>query len=467
MSGVAVSGVATRVDGRRRLAACLVDPGPRGRGVVVVVGLRGQLARLPCAVVLLLMATVCGWFGVTRRGLLRTFGVVVAAVAAALFAMVVLTGDAHGLMVLVVLALGACSAGLTRYALRRDRRSIRTLQVPGTPVGPARHGVLIMNPKSGGGKATRFELADEARRRGIEPVVLEPGSDLVQLAEDAIDRGADVIGMAGGDGSQALVASVAMRHDVALVCIPAGTRNHFALDLGLDRDDVVGALDAFGDAVERRIDLAEVSGHVFVNNVSLGIYAKIVQSPEYRDAKRETTAKFLPELLGPDAQPYGMQFTDPAGDGARRGPADPGLEQPLRAHSVRRVRYPRPARHRDPRRLGRRAAWCGGRDPAVGRRGRRAGGTLPRLHRVRQPGVDGRVRPAGRGRDRRRGRCCSTRRSSSVRSPAPCEFGSPPTLPGTRRRRWCHRRSGGRCGRCSGPSAVAPRRSTRRSARYS
>ena len=139
-----------------------------------------------------------------------------------------------------MVVLGVCSVGLTRFALRRDRGSIRKLPVPGTPVGPARHGVLIMNPESGGGKATRFELADLARRRVIEPVVLEPGFDLVQLAEDAADRGADVIGMAGGDGSQAVVASVAIRHDVAFVCIPAGTRNHFALDLGVDRDDVVG-----------------------------------------------------------------------------------------------------------------------------------------------------------------------------------------------------------------------------------
>ena len=143
--------------------------------------------------------------------------------------------------------------------------------------------------------------------------MLEPGLDLVQLAEDAADRGADVIGMAGGDGSQAVVASVAIRHDVAFVCVPAGTRNHFALDLGLDREDLVGALDAFGDAVERRIDLAEVGGRVFVNNVSLGIYAKIVQSPEYRHAKRETIERFLPELLGPGAQPHRMQFTDPGG----------------------------------------------------------------------------------------------------------------------------------------------------------
>ena len=77
--------------------------------------------------------------------------------------------------------------------------------------------------------------------------------------------------MAGGDGSQALVAAVAMEHDVAHVCIPSGTRNHFALDLGLDRDDVVGALDAFTDGVERRIDLARLNERIFVNNASLGV----------------------------------------------------------------------------------------------------------------------------------------------------------------------------------------------------
>ena len=112
---------------------------------------------------------------------------------------------------------------------------------------PARHPVLIMNLKSGGGKAERYHLADECRKRGIEPVTLRPGDDLLQLAEDAIARGADVIGMAGGDGSQALVATVAAQHGIPHVCVPAGTRNHFALDLGLDWEDVVGALDAFSD----------------------------------------------------------------------------------------------------------------------------------------------------------------------------------------------------------------------------
>ena len=128
----------------------------------------------------------------------------------------------------------------------------------------------------------------ECRLRGIEPVVLGPGDDLVALAEAAAAGGADVIGMAGGDGSMSLVAGVAARHGVPMVVVPAGTRNHLAMDLGLDRGDVVGALDAFGAAVERAVDLGDVNGRPFVNNVSLGLYAQIVRSPEYREAKVET-----------------------------------------------------------------------------------------------------------------------------------------------------------------------------------
>ena len=171
-----------------------------------------------------------------------------------------------------------------------------------------------MNLKSGGGKAQRFHLVDECHNRGVEPVVLRPGDDLLQLAEDAIAGGADVIGMAGGDGSQALVAAVASRHGIPHVVVPAGTRNHFALDLGLDRDDVVGALDAYSDGVDRVIDLAAVNGRVFVNNATAGLYAKIVQSPHYRDAKRQTAIDMLPDLLGPDAAPLDLRFNGPDGE---------------------------------------------------------------------------------------------------------------------------------------------------------
>ena len=84
------------------------------------------------------------------------------------------------------------------------------------------------------------------------------------MVRNAVDAGADALAMAGGDGSQAVVAKVAAELDLPYACIPAGTRNHFALDLGVDRDDVVGALDAFvTGAGERRVDLAEVNGQVF------------------------------------------------------------------------------------------------------------------------------------------------------------------------------------------------------------
>jgi diacylglycerol kinase family enzyme len=117
----------------------------------------------------------------------------------------------------------------------------------------------------------------------------------------------------GGDGSQALVAEGAARHGLGFVCVPAGTRNHLAMDLGLDRDDVVGALDAFGAAVERRIDLGLAGERVFVNNATAGLYAKIVQSPAYRDHKAGTALELLPEMLGPDATPFDLRFTGPDG----------------------------------------------------------------------------------------------------------------------------------------------------------
>jgi diacylglycerol kinase family enzyme len=178
--------------------------------------------------------------------------------------------------------------------------------------GPERP-VLLINPRSGGGKAQRDDLVAHCRARGIEPVVMKKGDDLASLASLAVSSGADVIGMAGGDGSQAIVAAVASKHDVPYVCVPAGTRNHFALDIGLNREDVIGALEAFHHGSERRIDLAQVNGRVFVNNTSIGLYGAIVQSPEYRDAKLRTVIAMLPELIGPGAEPFDLRFSDPGG----------------------------------------------------------------------------------------------------------------------------------------------------------
>ena len=197
----------------------------------------------------------------------------------------------------------------------------------------AQHAGPAHEPEVRWRKAERFGLVDLCQQRGIEPVVLHPGDDLRQLAEDAVARGADLIGMAGGDGSQALVASVASRHRIPFVVVPAGTRNHFALDLGLDRDDVPGALDAYHDGVDTLIDLAEVNGRVFVNNASMGVYAKIVQSGDYRDAKVQTAAAMLPDLLGPAATPLDLRFTLPSGQEAEQRPAAARVQQPVPARA--------------------------------------------------------------------------------------------------------------------------------------
>lgn len=195
---------------------------------------------------------------------------------------------------IVVLAALLVLASLAARTAFRIHVQLPTAEPPKRPV-------VIWNPKSGGGKASAAHLDVEARARGIEPIQLHPGDDLFQLARDAVERGADALAAAGGDGTQAIIATVAAELDLPFACIPAGTRNHFALDLGVDRNDVVGALDAFVNGGERRVDLAEVNGRVFVNNVSLGLYADAVQREGYRDAKLRSVLDTVPEFGGPQA----------------------------------------------------------------------------------------------------------------------------------------------------------------------
>ena len=301
---------ADRPSASERLAAVAALASLLAAAVLLLVGIAVNLGAVILALAGVLILVTAGWYLVARRGLIRAVALIVALAALAVVVAGFFLARISIWRVSVVAVLVVVSLVTGRYALRRTPKALRAA-VPRHPAPPARHPVLIMNLKSGGGKAERYQLADECRKRGIEPVILRPGDDLLQLAEDAIAGGADVIGMAGGDGSQALVATVAARRGIPHVCVPAGTRNHFALDLGLDREDVVGALDAFSDGVEHRIDLASVNGRTFVNTASLGVYAKVVQSPEYRDAKLKTAMDMLPSLLDPAGTPMDLRFTGP------------------------------------------------------------------------------------------------------------------------------------------------------------
>jgi diacylglycerol kinase family enzyme len=302
---------------RRMCAAAALAAFGAALVVIVAMFLR-SLVVLPLVVAGLVVAVLAGWTSLVCAARTRRWVSLVFMVGALIATLVLLGIETVAGMVLVLL-LVAVSNAAARVALGPERA---LLAEPPTarPVEPAKHGVLLMNARSGGGKVGRFRLVEEAHRRGITAVLLQPGDDLRVLAEDAVAGGADVIGMAGGDGSQAVVAEVAHRHEVAFVCVPAGTRNHFALDLGLDRADVAGALDAFGAAVERPVDLATVGGRVFVNNASLGVYATVVQSPAYRDSKVSTAVAMLPDLLGPHAAGFDLRYAGP--DGAPADSAD-------------------------------------------------------------------------------------------------------------------------------------------------
>ena len=165
-------------------------------------------------------------------------------------------------------------------------------------------GLLLVNPRSGDDRPSPDDLRKEAEKRGIRVHFLEDTDDGAELARDA---DADALGMAGGDGSLAQVAAVALERDLPFVVIPFGTRNHFARDVGLDRDDPIAALAAFTDGRERRVDVGRVNGDVFLNNVSLGLYAQLVHRREGHRRRREALARLRAlALLARDHSPLGL-----------------------------------------------------------------------------------------------------------------------------------------------------------------
>ena len=256
------------------------------------------------ATILALGAMFCSWEGIRRYNPARTMWLVGAALLMLGSLAVLMVAD----LIIDLIVLVACIL-LTFAAAKRVFR----LRIKLPPAPRPQHPVVFWNPKSGGGKALSANLAQAASVRGIKPIQLSKGDDLNDLVRSAIADGADALAAAGGDGTQAIVAGLAAEHDLPFACIPAGTRNHFALDLGVDRDDVVGALDAFVDGGERRVDLAEVNGMVFVNNVSMGLYAQAVATKGYREAKLKTMLNVAPEVVGLDEPTSDLVWRGPGG----------------------------------------------------------------------------------------------------------------------------------------------------------
>ena len=270
---------------------------------LVAAGLRSVLWAL-AGIAGLALAAVGVWWALAHAGLLRALG---AALSLAAPVTVLALYAAYGMLwpALLSLALWVLAVTAARTALSAGHTTSEEAGHPGQGAAEApRTPWILMNPRSGGGKVDRFHLVEKAEAAGCRVVLLDAGrhQDVTELARQAVVEGADLLAVAGGDGTQALVAGVAADHDLPFMVIPAGTRNHFALDLGLDRDDPAAALEALTDGVELRVDLGYAADRVFVNNASFGTYAYVVTEPAYRDAKAHTVLRTLPHLLtGADA----------------------------------------------------------------------------------------------------------------------------------------------------------------------
>ena len=263
--------------------------------LVVVAGLK-SLAMLALGVAAAVVSVASAYFFLSRRGLWRWLSLTVFILVPVAVIVVYAFED---LLWIAFLSAGIwLLASMTaRLALTGKQADWQMPEHPAQP--PARHPYFIMNPRSGGGKVEEFDLKRKAEGLGAEVFLIggpEP-VDVAQVAREAVDQGADLLGVAGGDGTQALVAGIAAEHGLPFVVISAGTRNHFALDLGLDREDPSACLNALSDGVELRVDLGVINGQTFVNNASFGAYAEIVETPAYRGDKVNTTLNTLPDLL--------------------------------------------------------------------------------------------------------------------------------------------------------------------------
>ncbi|MBY6410242.1 NAD(+)/NADH kinase [Rhodococcus sp. BP-252] len=262
---------------------------------VVFAGVLGTVALVLVGVGGVVVTVAALYWFLTRRGLFRWLGLGIA-IGAPIVMLALFVRSRLFWVVLLSYALAALAVACARRALRQRRAEASMAE---HDVPPPQRPFVVMNPYSGGGKVEKFDLKRKAEELGADVVLLEgPGTvDVTALSERAVEQGADLLGVAGGDGTQALVAAVAAEHHVPFLVISAGTRNHFAMDLGLDRADPSRSLDALRDGVELHVDLGFINGRPFVNNASFGVYAEIVRSPAYRDDKTATVLKMLPDLL--------------------------------------------------------------------------------------------------------------------------------------------------------------------------
>src|SRR3954464_399503 len=171
---------------------------------------------------------------------------------------------------------GAVALATQRWWQVRPVEPARVWQAWDAPALPDGEGLVIaVNPRSG---REDYDPAADIAELLPKAEVLELREDagVSELLGEAARSGrARALGGAGGDGSVAAAAAVALEFGLPLAVVPAGTLNHFARDLGVATPPEAAAAVAAGDAVQ--VDVADVNGVPFLNTASIGSYPEMVQ----------------------------------------------------------------------------------------------------------------------------------------------------------------------------------------------
>lgn len=283
--------------------------------LLVIINVAGLLVLTNAGLTLMYLLGFAGlgvgsWLLLSSKGRRFLIGLVAAVMSLIVILIVTLlffSERKNRLWLLTLIVASILYLALTGFITNTFWRTVQERQ----PGGATRYKrkVLVVNPKSGNGRAIKAHIPELAQSAGITVHVLKPGQDLRQLLEDAVADGADVLGISGGDGTLGLAAEIAIDHDLPLVVLPGGTRCHFARDLGLNPNRITDAFESF-KGIERRVDVGQIGDRYFLNNASFGLYAEITDRPEYRQHKAATTRKVMHDLATREAPFYPLVFQD-------------------------------------------------------------------------------------------------------------------------------------------------------------
>ena len=148
---------------------------------------------------------------------------------------------------------------------------------------------VVVNKKSGTGADAGEDIA---KLLPAAHIVTWDADDGPAALDSLVGSGARAIGVAGGDGTCAAVAGLALKRQLPLAVFAAGTLNHFAKALGLRsfRDTVRAVESGTGAAV----DMAQIDGVPFLNTASVGVYPDFVAQ---RDRRSRRLGKPLAALI--------------------------------------------------------------------------------------------------------------------------------------------------------------------------